>query len=659
MRHLTIRALSTVLLCAALTFPALMLPAAVFAWDPLTSCRPTWDVQPSPYHVNSSGYSEIDLATVRQIFRDSFEEWGRPCCSGWTATDAGTTTGVAEDGGSQNIFSFRESSWPGELGDPTSTLAVTLTTWGVRGGRCSDLTADMTFNAANHRFATNDRSDVDLQAVTTHECGHWLGLAHSGVRTATMWPSYSSEEDRSLHSDDETGVCSLYPGDCGCDTTSDCDAGDVCEDGSCVEPPCASDRDCDVGLECDLGTGDCFVPPCRSDSDCAGAQVCDGGVCTIDADCPTCVPCDTIADCGGGDWQCASDGTGGFCTRMCDGGTDCPGNSACFDIEGQSFAICLNEDAGTAGVCHIDYVCTEEPAPCDGVTCVSGEICNLLTGDCEPVGGDDGCIICDVCESPDDCPGGDCFDFGGATAVCSMECESVADCPPGTDCLEFSGDGGTSSLCVNPDVDSDGVCPSGFICEEEPTDPCDGIRCPSGESCDPATGDCVDDGSIDLDTGVPDGGSDAGGPSGDCAICDSCSPDSQCDGGTCLTIGAAGTYCTIDCEAGGSICPGNTECFDVTIGDEVRSLCLNSDAGVDGICHADFICIEVTTVEPDGGGVDAPDAEGSDVTTNPIPLANVPTQNGCVSSANGGRLGALWAFGAVLLLGGTRKRRLG
>ena len=646
-------------LCAALLSAALLMPASAFAWQPLDDCAPTWDDQPSPYHVNSSGYSEIDLTTVRRIFADSFDEWSRPCCSDWQAVEMGTTTGVAEDNrDSRNIFSFREASWPGELGDPRFTLAVTLTTWGIRGGRCSDLTADMTFNAANHTFATNDRSGVDLQAVTTHECGHWLGLAHTSVRTATMWPSYTSEEDRSLHSDDESGVCSLYPGDCGCDSTSDCDGDDVCEGGICVEPPCTRDSDCDAGLECDVGSGDCFVPPCRSDAECPGAQICEDGVCTIDADCPTCTPCETIADCGGGDWQCAV-GSTGFCTRICDSGTDCPGNSACFDIEGQSFAICLNDDAGSAGVCHIDYVCTEEPSPCDGVTCGSGEVCNPATGECETVGGADGCIICDPCESPDECPGGDCFDFGGPTAVCSMECDTVADCPAGTDCVAFSGGGGTSNLCVNADVDSAGVCPGGFVCEDdEPADLCDGVRCPSGESCNPATGECVDDGSLDPDTGVPDvGGTDAGGPGGDCAICNECSSDSQCDGGSCLTVGAAGTYCTIDCSADSSVCPGNTECFDVTIGEEVRSLCLNSDAGASGICHSDFICIEVSSVEPDGGGVDGPDVGDSDTGTTPTPFAGVPTQRGCVSSANGGRLGALWAVGVMLLLGGTRRRR--
>lgn len=646
----------------ALSLCVIALPAS--AWEPLDSCEPTWDTQPSPYFINSSGYSGIDLTTVREVFRQSFDEWSRPCCSSWSAVEMGTTTGVAEDNrDSRNILSFRESAWPGELGDPRSTLAVTLTTWNVRGSVCSNLTADMTFNAANHTFATSDRTGVDLQAVTTHECGHWLGLSHTNVRTATMWPSYSSEEDRSLHADDESGVCSLYPGDCGCVTSADCAGTDVCEGGVCVDAPCTSDGDCDEGLECDLGSGDCFVPPCRSDDDCAGAQVCDAGVCTIDADCPVCLPCETIADCGGGEWQCASRGDAGFCTRVCTSGADCPGNSECFGIEGESFAICLNEDAASVAVCHEDYVCTEAPDLCDGVSCGSGEACDPSTGACVPVGGEDGCIICDECESSGDCPGGDCFDFGGATPVCASACSTIADCPPGTDCVPFSGPSGTETLCVNADVATAGVCPGGFVCEDEPGNPCDGVSCPPGEVCDPSTGACVDDGPPDSDTGVPDvGGPDVGEADvsevpGDCAICHACTSDSQCGEATCLTIGAAGTYCTIDCASDSSVCPGNTECFDVNIGGDQRSLCLNGDAGTDGICHADFICLDVGTPEPDAGGVDAPDATDQDTGVAPLPFVPPSNNRGCVSAQTNGTLSALWALGLVVLLGGSRRRR--
>ncbi|MFT6400193.1 MAG: hypothetical protein ACJAYU_004963 [Bradymonadia bacterium] len=644
------------LLIASLLVAAFTVPSVANAWQPLASCSPTWSDQPSPYHVNSNGYSRIDLSTVRQVFRDAFAEWRRPCCSDWEAVEVGTTSGVAEDDTNrQNIFSFRESAWPNELGNPSVVLAVTLTGWEIGGGGvCRNLTADMTFNAANHTFAMNDRSGVDLQAVTTHECGHWLGLSHSSVPSATMWPSYSSEEERTLHADDENGVCTLYPGDCGCATPTDCDPGDTCEDGVCVESPCASNSDCEEGLECDLGSGDCVVPPCRSDSDCAGAQVCLDGSCTIDADCPTCLPCEVIEDCGGGDWQCASNGSTGFCTRICNDRSQCPGNSDCFGIEGQTFAICLNDDAVTAGSCPGDFVCTEEPDICEGVSCATGEECNPATGACDPVAAVDDCIVCDECEGPADCPGGDCFDFGGPTGVCTIECSTAADCPLGTSCSEFGGgDGGTLNLCMNSDAQTVGVCPSSFDCENEPANPCGGVSCGAGEVCDPASGACVDDGAGEPDAGVPDTGTD--GTEAECAICNSCSSDMDCPGGSCIEVGAEGMLCTIDCAENSGVCPGNTECFDVSIGADSLSLCLNADAGANGICYDAFICIDSGSIEP-GDGVDAP-GSGSDAGVTPVPFGGFPSQGGCVSSASNGRVGALWVICVMLVL--RRRRRPG
>ncbi|MCB9533324.1 MAG: matrixin family metalloprotease [Myxococcales bacterium] len=645
-------------LCLALS------AAPAFAWTALDSCRPTWSSLPSGYYVNSAGYSGIPLATVRQIFVNSFAEWARPCCSDWSAVDLGTTSGVGEDNtNSQNIMSFRETSWPRELGDATSTLAVTLTTWSYdRSGNCTNLTADMIFNAANHTFATSHSSTrVDLQSVATHEAGHWLGLGHSTVATATMKPYYTDEGDRSLHSDDESGVCTLYPGDCGCTTSADCDPGQVCTSGECVQPPCTSSGDCAAGLECDTASGDCVVPPCRSDADCIGAQICVSGVCILDADCPTCLPCDTADDCGGGEWQCASDGTTGFCTRICEAASDCPGNSECFAIEGETFAVCLNDDAIEAGTCYDGFVCTA--GVCDGIACPSGQTCDPETGRCVTAGGADGCIVCDPCTAPAQCPGGDCFDFGDG-GLCAIECARDSDCPPNTACLTFGDGGGDSiSLCLNADYDTAGACPRGFECSES-TDPCDGVTCRAGTACDPATGDCIPTGAdVGTDSGGADAGSDAetvedatgtdaggrdtgvrdtassdgGSTASGCGICTPCD-DTACPGSTeCVVVGAAGAMCTIDCASSSDVCPGGTACFEVSIGAATRSLCLNEDAAAAGICPAPVVCTAT------GGG------------ETPVPFGFGTTKSGCASAS--GSTGAPGAIVAGLVL--TRRRRRG
>jgi hypothetical protein len=53
----------------------------------------------------------------------------------------------------------------------------------------------------------------DLQHTMTHELGHCLGLSHSDVDGAIMWPTVGSgtgDERRHLHTDDIAGIQSLY-----------------------------------------------------------------------------------------------------------------------------------------------------------------------------------------------------------------------------------------------------------------------------------------------------------------------------------------------------------------------------------------------------------------------------------------------------------------
>ncbi len=106
-----------------------------------------------------------------------------------------------------------------------STLAVTLFTFATGSGQSDGHggttqfagqmeNANIFFNPADS-FTTDPAaanvSVTDLQTVATHEIGHFLGLDHSGVINAVMFP-FSPSVRQSLAYDDVAGISPLYPG---------------------------------------------------------------------------------------------------------------------------------------------------------------------------------------------------------------------------------------------------------------------------------------------------------------------------------------------------------------------------------------------------------------------------------------------------------------
>jgi hypothetical protein len=108
-----------------------------------------------------------------------------------------------------NIVMFRDDGWP--YPDERFVIARTSITFDPNTGAIFD--ADIEINSFDNEFSTTD-TDVamDLQAVLTHEVGHFLGLDHSTFANATMQANYdlSNLGARTLSSDDVAGICSVY-----------------------------------------------------------------------------------------------------------------------------------------------------------------------------------------------------------------------------------------------------------------------------------------------------------------------------------------------------------------------------------------------------------------------------------------------------------------
>lgn len=100
------------------------------------------------------------------------------------------------------------------------TLAVTFTTTANGAGADTKhgsasrfagqiLDADILLNPAVN-FSTDGSAGTDMQTVVTHEIGHFLGLDHSAVVKAMMFP-FAPPSEHQLSYDDVAAISALYP----------------------------------------------------------------------------------------------------------------------------------------------------------------------------------------------------------------------------------------------------------------------------------------------------------------------------------------------------------------------------------------------------------------------------------------------------------------
>lgn len=179
------------------------------------------------FSVHAGASAQIDFETARAVLAQAFATWTSVDCGAGTPSvtvfDLGDVSCAAveynQHAGNANVLVFRDDAWPHEtdtgLGN-ADTLALTTVTYDVDKGDIYD--ADIEVNTAHNHFTTSDDpglDDVDLLSVLTHEAGHFLGLAHSDVGGATMFPDYlrGTIDIRSLDPDDVAAICLAYPPD--------------------------------------------------------------------------------------------------------------------------------------------------------------------------------------------------------------------------------------------------------------------------------------------------------------------------------------------------------------------------------------------------------------------------------------------------------------
>ena len=192
--------------------PLIALPAILAAIATVASTKVdayallgyAWAQSPVPYYINPANM-DVPTAAIEPAIRVGADAWRLQSGASFAFAFGGYSNQATVLNDGINLVFFRNAS-------SGSALATTYT-W-FSGSRM--LEADMVFWDAGFLFFTGSTgcsSGFYIEDIATHEFGHALGLSHSTVATATMYPSIStcSQQARSLDADDIAGVLALYP----------------------------------------------------------------------------------------------------------------------------------------------------------------------------------------------------------------------------------------------------------------------------------------------------------------------------------------------------------------------------------------------------------------------------------------------------------------
>lgn len=180
-----------------------------------------WKYRCVGFRLSEAGTAEVPFDRVRQTAIQAFERWSEPACTGGIPSIAASYLGTTKtekvefnlQETNENIVVFRDAGWPY---DEALSIALTTLTYDKRQGEILD--ADIEVNSHAVAIVAKDpgiplkNNEYDLSTILTHEAGHFLGLAHSEVRDATMYYKYNpgTVDQGLLKEDDAAGICAIY-----------------------------------------------------------------------------------------------------------------------------------------------------------------------------------------------------------------------------------------------------------------------------------------------------------------------------------------------------------------------------------------------------------------------------------------------------------------
>ncbi|HYT74863.1 MAG TPA: matrixin family metalloprotease [Vicinamibacterales bacterium] len=183
---------------------AAMILAAIPASRAYVLEGPKWAVNPVPYYINPVNNDVTQDAAIAAI-QTGASAWSMQTNANTSLYYMGPTSGTTLQNNGKNEIFFRNTSNGG-------VIAETYW-WADANNHMVD--ADVVLYDGGFTFFTGTLgclSGVYIEDTMTHEFGHVLGMAHSAVTTATMYPtmSWCSTDWRTLDPDDQSGIEALY-----------------------------------------------------------------------------------------------------------------------------------------------------------------------------------------------------------------------------------------------------------------------------------------------------------------------------------------------------------------------------------------------------------------------------------------------------------------
>ncbi len=186
--------------------------ANIDRWD-LSAFPVTWSINPT------AGTNVTGNRDVHAVIAASFATWTAAPNTALNLAEGAQSNVGSEEQSPSNINLICFVCTDADFTKDNTTLAVTITTTADRAGEADGhggttrfpgqiIKADIIFNP-NVTYTTGGTDGTDLQVVATHEIGHFLGLDHSAIVRAIMFPFAS--DLTTLGYDDVAAISTVYP----------------------------------------------------------------------------------------------------------------------------------------------------------------------------------------------------------------------------------------------------------------------------------------------------------------------------------------------------------------------------------------------------------------------------------------------------------------